>query len=113
MRRLAGHLATGAGEGVWHVVFAVMADKDIPGMLAELGATPARWYLPTLQNVARACDPSHLSGLLPEDSVVSSGVSVAESLELAVHNTSGNDKIIVFGSFFLVAEALQYLGNKG
>ncbi len=113
VRRLAEHLRGGEASSRWHLVFAVMADKDIAGMLAELGECDARWYLPALSDVERACDPATLAALLPAGSVACGGGTVAESLDQAVHNAAHSDKIIVFGSFFLVAEALQHLGYTG
>ena len=90
-----------------------MADKDVRGMLRFLDRPGNRWYLPCLADNDRARQPDSLGDDLPAGAVASMGGTVAESLDQAVHNAGESDKIIVFGSFFLVAEALQYLGYTG
>jgi len=85
-----------------------------------------KWYLPALQNCPRAESPEQLLSLLkgrqlaigenkqPNDDDVSEidakiMLNVEESLIEAIHSTSHKDKIVVFGSFYTVGEALTFL----
>ena len=113
VRCLNEHLLQRGAGGQIRVVFAAMADKDIQAILAAFAVPVVHWYLPVLSDNDRACDPATLREQLPANVPVVIGGTVAECLEQAVHNASQGDKILVFGSFYLVAEALQYLGYKG
>ncbi|MEZ7984436.1 MAG: hypothetical protein QMB64_01250, partial [Pseudomonadales bacterium] len=85
-----------------------------------------KWYLPALQNCPRAESPEQLLSLLkgrqlaigenkqPNDDEVSEidakiMLNVEESLIEAIHSTSHKDKIVVFGSFYTVGEALAFI----
>ena len=110
----------------WVAIFAVMADKDISAMLDWTMPLIKKWYLPALQNCPRAESPEQLLSLLkerqlaigenkqPNDDDVSEidakiMLNVEESLIEAIHNTSHKDKIVVFGSFYTVGEALAFI----
>lgn len=101
-------------------IFAVMADKDIEPMFEQLTPLFKQWYLPALKNCPRAAKPDALMTLLlqhrpqlcqNERLIAKVMPSVKESLVEATHNSTQNDKIVVFGSFFTVGEALAVIGQ--
>ena len=107
--RLGEHLAAQGGARV--AIFAAMADKDIGAMLDSLMGLCDRWIFPSLQNCPRAANPLDLQLQLEQLSPSAAAnselaASVEESLSKAIHNSHQNDKIVVFGSFYSVAEAL-------
>jgi len=110
----------------WVAIFAVMVDKDIGAMLDCTLPLIKKWYLPALQHCPRAESPEQLLSLLKERQVAIGEnkqpndddegeidakimLNVEESLIEAIHNTSHKDKIVVFGSFYTVGEALTFL----
>lgn len=102
-------------------VFAVMADKDIEPMLEQLMPLFQQWYLPALKNCPRAAKPDalmtlllqHRSQLCQNERLIAKVMpSVEESLIEATYNSTQNDKIVVFGSFFTVGEALAVIGQS-
>jgi len=134
VERLAGFLAKkslSADQGQcldqkWVAIFAVMADKDIGAMLDRTLPLIKKWYLPALQHCPRAESPEQLLSLLkarqvtigenkqPNDDDVGEidakiMLNVEESLIEAIHSASHKDKIVVFGSFYTVGEALAFL----
>ncbi len=106
-------------EGVnsegWTAIFAALEDKDIPLMLEATASHITKWYLPVLDNCSRALPPNKIADYLTQLSANSPiksnidteiGLSVKESLIKAIHEGGEGDKIVVFGSFYTVGEAL-------
>ena len=110
----------------WVAIFAVMKDKDIGAMLDRTLSLIKKWYLPALQHCPRAQSPEQLLSLLKARQVAIAEnkslnkdevgeidakimLNVEESLIEAIHSTSHKDKIVVFGSFYTVGEALAFL----
>ncbi|MFO1418757.1 MAG: bifunctional tetrahydrofolate synthase/dihydrofolate synthase [Methylotetracoccus sp.] len=96
-----------AGRPV-HAVFALMRDKDAVGVAGQFEGLVRRWYLPPLA-MSRAAAPDVLAETLR--SLGSEGVewsfsNVAEAVAAASANARRGEIIVVFGSFFLVAEFL-------
>lgn len=84
-------------------IFAVSETKDISQMLSVIKPSVDEWYLPAVQDLA---PPKTIKHQLP-------GAHIAENINV-VFNTledtvNSNDQIIVFGSFYLIGEALCYL----
>ncbi len=113
-------------EPEWVAIFAVMADKDIGAMLDRTLPLVKKWYLPELQSCPRAEPPAQLLALLKQRHLAIGQdkrlngddmseidakimLNVEESLIEAIHSTPHKDKILVFGSFYTVGEALSYL----
>lgn len=118
--RLAEFLQWQPAAGNTIAVFAVMADKDIPALLAPVLLRFQRWYLPQLANCPRAATPQQLeqvlidqyqrpqagSGAVTIKPEIHCGGSVESCLLNVINNSSPEDKIVVFGSFYTVGEAL-------
>ncbi|MCG5524130.1 bifunctional tetrahydrofolate synthase/dihydrofolate synthase [Ectothiorhodospira haloalkaliphila] len=105
-RILGGHLADEPVKGRTLAVMAVMADKDVPGILEPLRSLVDAWYLGAL-DVPRALAPEELAVHLEGAAPVQIQASVAEACEAALLQASPGDRIIVFGSFHTVAAVLQ------
>jgi len=96
-----------------HAVFGAMADKDLPGILAQLVGRIDHWYLTDLP-LPRAASATSLAESLAQAGVRPSTVSgaersvqcfgtPAEAYDAARGRATENDRIVVFGSFFTVA----------
>jgi dihydrofolate synthase/folylpolyglutamate synthase len=95
-----------------------MADKDLPGLLAPLQALVDRWYPSLLPGNDRAADCAALLAGLERAGVASQAVEsvcvpVEERLSRALADIGEQDRLLVFGSFFTVAEVLQRIRDEG
>ncbi|WKE64159.1 bifunctional tetrahydrofolate synthase/dihydrofolate synthase [Gallaecimonas kandeliae] len=85
-----------------HGVCAMLADKDIEGTLAALNAI-GHWYPAELPGVGRAAPAQRLAKALGSDAVFD---DVQLALQAAVQAAAADDVVIVFGSFYTVAQVL-------
>ena len=88
-------------------VVGMLKDKDIAGVLRALAPRITRWHFATLPG-PRGADAQLLSRIFLELNIKAPATehgSVAEALAAAKKESSGNDKIVVFGSFLTVADA--------
>ncbi len=103
---LAATLARLPPAGRRIAVVAMLADKDIAATLAPLRGSIDAWHLAPLE-MARGASAETLAGCLPEQSgVVHRHASLARALAAAEQDSAEGDQLIVFGSFYTVAEAL-------
>lgn len=95
-----------------HAIVAMMSDKDRAASLLNLKGLVAYWYLADLSLIPRAANIAQLQQDLADMNLqpTFSG-SVAECLQAAYDNSAAGDRILVFGSFYTVAAALQALGQ--
>lgn len=92
-------------------VFGMLRDKDVAGVARALAARVTRWRLASLcgprgasaGELARALDAAGVAAPRTEHP------SVASALAAARGEAGENDKIIAFGSFLTVADAMQSL----
>lgn len=111
---LAAGNATATGRTV--AIFGVMADKDLEGILAAAGDVFSHWYLPQLSDCPRSAAPQALQQIIFEHTAagqdtVKLSQSVEDSIIAAIQSTAANDKIVVFGSFITVGEALKCIDS--
>jgi len=99
--------------GRTHAVFAMLRDKDVAGVVAQIGPRIDRWYLaPT--GGARGLDSQTLESIVRSEAG-SAGCfeerfeSVSAALESARAAAQPDDRILVFGSFVTVADAMREL----
>ncbi|WP_028485426.1 bifunctional folylpolyglutamate synthase/dihydrofolate synthase [Hydrogenovibrio halophilus] len=109
----AGALAQALPKTGQVCVFAVMADKDVAGMIAPLQGRVARWVLPPL-SVARALEPHALAEALQQAGVAGETIYLTDSMTQALEKAEsfhrdGTDEALICGSFYTVAEALTAL----
>ena len=92
-------------------VFAMLADKDIGGVIDAMRHRIDRWYVATPQS-DRAASDAKLAELLAERGVKEAPrrfATVQSALDAARRDAGPNDRIVVFGSFTTVGEALNSL----
>jgi dihydrofolate synthase/folylpolyglutamate synthase len=95
----------------WIAVFAMLADKDIASVVNLLKNQVDVWYIAAIDH-PRAASIDMLKSILLENGVsvpILAFSKVEDALNMAYKNMTKNDKIIVFGSFFTVAAALESL----
>jgi dihydrofolate synthase/folylpolyglutamate synthase len=98
--------------GRTHAVFAMLRDKDAAGVVAELKDRVDRWYLAATSG-PRGMDARTLASIVRTDAAVAERFScfesVREALTAARAAVGPDDRIIVFGSFVTVADAMREL----
>jgi len=108
---LASNLNAQANAGRTLAVFAMLADKDIPGVVSAVHATVHAWYLADIPQIrgAKAIQLQDAVAEIDPDVPVHIYRTVAEAYRQACIDAGENDRIIVFGSFFTVADVMQLL----
>jgi len=94
-----------------HAVFGVMADKDVPGLLAKIASLVDVWHLCALPS-ARAAATAELAAQVRAATVgrevaVHEHPSPAAALAAAAAQADPADRIVVFGSFYTVGGVLK------
>ncbi|HEY7774535.1 MAG TPA: folylpolyglutamate synthase/dihydrofolate synthase family protein, partial [Marinagarivorans sp.] len=112
---LAQHLAHRKLQPMPAIV-AVMADKDIEGVFAPLLPWVSHWHCVRLADNPRAAEPQVLARALEKMGVASSCICCDDSVSGALAQLNvppaglqeEPQNVLVFGSFFTVAQALSY-----
>ncbi|MGF6149746.1 bifunctional tetrahydrofolate synthase/dihydrofolate synthase [Pseudomonas fluorescens] len=93
-------------------VFGLLADKDLDGVVSELSGSVQHWAVAPLDS-ARARPVADLQSALQNlGASVTSYASVADALEGQCALATAEDEILLFGSFYCVAEALEWLARR-
>lgn len=109
---LARRLASRPVSGKRLAVFGLLADKDLVGVIEPLHAQVANWAVAPL-DTARSRPATQLQSALQNlGAQVQSYASVASALEGQCAQAAAGDEILLFGSFFCVGEALQWLSRQ-
>ncbi|MCU7934492.1 MAG: bifunctional tetrahydrofolate synthase/dihydrofolate synthase [Candidatus Thiodiazotropha sp. (ex Dulcina madagascariensis)] len=99
-------------QGRIHALFGLLQDKDATAVADILGERLASWYLIDLPG-SRGRSAEQLA-LALQQAGVESPLNCFRSFSLAYraccHAAHPQDLILIFGSFLIVGEALQYLG---
>ena len=107
-KSLAHNLQTTPCKGRTIAVFAMLADKDIEGVVNELTPHISAWYLADIHN-PRGAKAQDLARQLGNTLNVTQFGSVSSALQAACIDAAKNDRIVVFGSFYTVADAIACL----
>jgi len=106
-------LADGLGDMGFYertfAVFAMLADKDIGGVIDAMRGRVDQWFVASVA-AERAAPAQRVADLLSGrglSAVTRTFATVGAALEEARRQAGPNDRIIVFGSFYTVAEALR------
>ncbi|SOB75229.1 dihydrofolate synthase / folylpolyglutamate synthase [Marinobacter sp. LV10R510-11A] len=93
-----------------HAVYAALGDKDVAGVTRAMASVVDSWYLAGL-DVPRGLGSEALKAKLESCALkqVSTHDSVANAIAEAKFHASKNSIVIVFGSFFTVAQARSLL----
>lgn len=92
-----------------HALFAMMKDKDIPGVLAMMRERVDQWYLAPLKN-PRAANEELLNRYFQQQDIANVNRGYADfsaCLAAARRQAGPGELILIFGSFFLVSEYLS------
>ena len=109
---LAVRLAARPVSGRRLAVFGLLADKDLDGVLAPLQLEVQDWAVAPLAT-SRTRPAGELEAALRNLGASVQGCgSVAEALLVQCGRANEGDEILVFGSFYCVAEALEWLDQQ-
>ena len=113
-RELAAWIDAHPARGRTLAVFSALADKDIAGIAAALGARIAHWHVTGIADAgARGLDAdavtARLAPVIRADRR-STHADLAAALAAARANATSRDRIVAFGSFHVVAAVLA--GSK-
>ena len=113
-RALAAYLSDLPAVDRCCALFAVMADKDIEGMVSALKARFDAWFLGDLTDNARAKPARDLAPMLHEQGIhmISVSKNMRQAFARAVSLLEPGQRLVVFGSVFTVAEVKSILGRK-
>jgi dihydrofolate synthase/folylpolyglutamate synthase len=112
---LADKLAADKQAGHTHVVLAMLADKDATGVVAQLATCiDGNWILADLI-ANRALPAAELYSIVELFDVnsIRQTKDVAHALSQVLLSSKAGDRIVVTGSFFTVAAALEWFEQKG
>ncbi|WP_332309394.1 bifunctional tetrahydrofolate synthase/dihydrofolate synthase [Pseudomarimonas arenosa] len=117
VQQLARWLGSNRAVGATHAVFACLADKDAPALVAPLMSLVDAWHLAGLPDAGARAHPiaeawPKVAGLLSR-SLVDHHPTVAEALQVARERAAPGDRIVIYGSFHTVAKAMQELSVPG
>jgi dihydrofolate synthase/folylpolyglutamate synthase len=103
--------------GRTHAVFAMLRDKDAAGVVEQMESRIDRWYLAPTSG-ARGMDAQTLASIVEHIPAVGGRFeppfeSVPDALAAARSAATADDRIVVFGSFITVADAMRVLRPTG
>ncbi len=104
---LAGNLRAWPTPGETHAVVAMMADKNMVEIFSALIPEVDHWHLTGI-DTPRAAPPEQLEEALTAlgQHQLTIHASVAQAIERVRAGARAHDRIVVFGSFYTVAEAM-------
>ncbi len=111
---LAHNLKTTPCSGKTIAVFAMLADKDINGVIQAVSPYIDAWFIAD-NHSARGAKAQELHDKLIQHQASAQTnlfANVASALAAACDIATKNDRIIVFGSFYTVADAIDYVASK-
>jgi len=111
---LAQNLADMGFYPATHAVFGMLRDKDIEGVCAAFQGRVSAWYAATLAG-ARGAEAATLAKAIRSTDAgaeVERFDSPRSAFEAACIRAGGNDRILVFGSFYTVAEVMALLAHE-
>jgi dihydrofolate synthase/folylpolyglutamate synthase len=105
-------LARLQGTGRTFAVFSMLADKDIEGVVRAVKGRIDEWFIAPVA-AGRAADLATLRTALTRAAALdptTECASIAEAWQRATERAGESDRIVVFGSFYTVAEVLALPG---
>ncbi|WP_044874989.1 bifunctional tetrahydrofolate synthase/dihydrofolate synthase [Pseudomonas sp. LFM046] len=109
---LAARLAARPVAGRRLAVFGLLSDKDLPGVLRPLQGQLAQWAVAPLRTPRSRPAVELQAALTNLHATVSVHENIAAALEAQCEQATPDDEILVFGSFYSVAEALSWLESR-
>ncbi len=113
-RALAAYLAANPVAENTIVLFNAMSDKDIRGMIRAMSAQVDVWWLTALPDTPRAAAPEQVLELLHSEGIRAAHLAdhPAKAFACARETVTEADRLVVFGSFFMVAPVLPLLSDS-
>ena len=110
-RELAAWLQAHPIAGATRVVFAALADKDVRSVVDAFASAPLPWFLAGLSSGPRSQTAEQLAARLDDTIAVVASLhdDVDDALRAALAASSAGDRVLVFGSFHTVADAMRIL----
>ena len=108
---LAASLAARPPVGRRLAVFGLLADKDLDGILDALQSRVDDWAVAPLATRRSAAASDLQAALLRRGASVSIYPDISQALEAQLAQAGDGDEILLFGSFYCVAEALEWLNR--
>lgn len=112
---LTAQLESSECSGSTHAVVAMLADKPAAEVIAQLSPVIDHWYTAGLESVARGRKAADMAAAVERAAPnvkLSAASTVALACEQALAAAGKNDRIIIFGSFYTVAEAMRYFASR-
>lgn len=112
-RHLAGSLQQTGCSGRTFMLLAMMGDKDCAGLISELESSVDAWYLVDFKNLPRVMAASELARYIHRQTGVEPAIypSPEEGLNAILEVMSDVDRLVVAGSFLLVADVLKLINS--
>jgi dihydrofolate synthase/folylpolyglutamate synthase len=110
-RSLGHNLKAHAISGRTIAVFSILKDKDIFGVITALNFDINDWFIAEIQN-ERAASIETISNAIQKinpSAHIKSFKNIQEAYQFASNEVTRNDRIIVFGSFFTVADIMKLI----
>ena len=101
--------------GRTYAVVAMLADKPVTDVIGQLSGVIDHWYTAGLETVPRGLSAQDMAAAVERqasDVKLSAASTVATACEQALTAAGKNDRIIIFGSFYTVAEAMQFFASQ-
>jgi dihydrofolate synthase/folylpolyglutamate synthase len=110
-RSLSHNLKTHVVPGKTIAVFSILKDKDIFGVINVLNLDIDDWFIAEIQN-KRAASIETISNTIQKinpSAHIEAFKNIQEAYQFASKEVTRNDRIIVFGSFFTVADIMKII----
>lgn len=110
-RSLSHNLEKHVVPGKTIAVFSILKDKDIFGVINELNLDIDDWFIAEIKN-ERAASIETISNTIQKTNPsahIEAFVNIQEAYQFASKEVTRNDRIIVFGSFFTVADIMKII----
>jgi dihydrofolate synthase / folylpolyglutamate synthase len=107
---LARNLKAMTGFAKTHAVFGMLKDKDICGVIAAVADAVDHWYVAGIE-APRGASAEHLASELARLGYADRSenfASLAQAFDAVCNRAAQDDRILVFGSFYTVAEILKH-----
>ncbi len=108
---LARRLAARPPVGKRLAVFGLLADKDLDGVIAPLASAVEQWAVAPLPTTRTRPASELVDALANLGATVASHASVEQALEAQCELATEADEILLFGSFYCVGQALEWLAR--
>ncbi|WP_395376379.1 bifunctional folylpolyglutamate synthase/dihydrofolate synthase [Marinicella sp. W31] len=99
-------------QGATRAVFSVLQEKQAEQWLSHIDAAIDHWFIAEVKGSERGVSKSDLLTLMAEEvKMVSAFNNLVDAYENALLCSEPEDRVIVFGSFYVLAEIYQHLSK--